>query len=345
MKKRILNIDVFLMEQSIKGKGIYAKPSAMHRIALGLRKSKIEKYIENLKRGLIPDEDYKKFLGEVRELKEKYADKEERGNPKKEEKRNQEEFIIKEHRDSYDKEIIKLRKRFQKAIEEMEKVRTEYMTTVLNQRADLVIAPLYLSDFDKEKTDFGELFGLWPLIEVRKEEFPKKIKMTFKNKDILGAFESTNQGLSGDDIFGRFFSMKIWNLILALSNNFYEIRALARKIREENSIWKNYQEKFENKKLELCKIYAEKNIQGDPLQIKGNYIIKDVKKFNESLEKITDSKQKEEFKSFLEEEVVLDLIPITEKILKEVDNFLEEETDEDFFNIEQAEIIQKFVVK
>lgn len=344
----LLNVDLSFMAQALEGKGINAKPKAMHKIGVSRRKTQIKNEVKQLEEGLTPAEEYKTFVNEIEELKKKYADKDNNGKIVEQEIPTQQGQkvkvpVVNERLDEYMKALGILRKKHAEVIADTKALNGSY-DEVLMKKCELKLAYVLLSDFVQEKTTFEELFGIYPIIkDFDKDKLLKKTKkVKFSVVDIIGESDQDADGLADISNMTAFNPILYWDLSIVLAFNMRAIRNKAFELKKLK-VFTDHKTKHELSRIELCENCAKPNINGDPMQNRGGYVIENVVEFNglfDSL-KVENKKVIDSYEKWLKTEIEIDIVTISADILKEIDDLLEKEEID--LTPKQADILDNFL--
>ena len=345
---KVLNLDLSPMAAALTGKGINAKPKAIHKIGVSRRKKQLELKIKEIGESLAPDEDYNKFINELEELKKKFADRDDKGKVVEQEVPSQQGRMVKvpvvnERLDEYMEQVVVLRKKFSEAIESTKVLNDSYDELIMLE-SDIKLAPVILSDFVKEKTAYEELFGLFPIIKDFTEDklFKKKVKIKFTISDVIGTSDSDSSGIADISKMNAFTGLNHWDLSMILVYNLHTVRKRAFELKKDK-LFVNHKTKHDLERVKLCDIYAKKNINGEPMRNQNGYVLDDITEFNKGFNKLKIKNKKviSDYEKYLETEIEIELVQISDSLLSEIDLLLE--SDEVKISLDQAEILDYFV--
>jgi len=344
----ILNVDLSFMAEALKGKGINAKPKAIHKIGISRRKKQVEIKIKEIDESLTPDKDYKKFIDELENLKKQYADTDDKGKMIERDIPTQSGQIVKvplvnKRLDDYMKAVVILREKHSATIKSAKALNDSY-EDLLTSKSDIKLAPVLMSDFVQEFTSYKELFGIYPIIKDFDKEkcLKKKTKLKLKVVDIIGNDNDNSSGLADVSKMNVFNDIKLWDLAVVLAFNMRVVRSKAFALKD-NKIAVDYKNIHEMSRIALCDDSAKKNINGEPMKNENGYIIENVIKFNSEFDKLKIKNKKviDAYDKFLESEVEIEVVLIGEDLIAAMDAELASE-DLDISQ-DQAGILDYFV--
>jgi hypothetical protein len=345
MKKIIINADLAFMQTALQGKGINSKPKATHRITVSRRRKQIDAELKHIGEAMAADDDYKEYITELKELKDKYCDKTESGKPVEEEVGTGKEKVkipvITKKLDTYMKAMQNLKKKHKVAIDKYDTINETYEESLL-EVADVKLAPVVLADFVQEKTAFGELFGLFPLIDDFEDDklLKTKVDITLTVREIMG--RENVVGLFSPQTVTQLNSFINWDLNLILAFNLRSIRSHGFLIKKEK-VYADYFDGYENKRNKLIIKHSKKNIDDMPIVSENSYVLEDASLFNKEMA-VLEKESKgiiKAFDKFLDKEIIVKAVMIPDVLLTELDKLLED--DEFKISIQQSDILDYFV--
>lgn len=297
----------------------------MFLLALSRRKKTIENGIKHLQEAGKPGSDYEKYLKERRELQDKFAKKNKKDKPEVQSNFIQGQevkvpIIDPEKEKQYRKELAELKKKHKEAIDEYEKQKEDY-EKLLEKKADIII-PEYIKSDIHPKATLGDVILLKSIFKIKDQG---KSKINMRRGDIVGMVGDNKDKPMRDRIFEACGRLRGEELITTMLLNYKVFDDLFEKFQDDKPL-KDYKEKHVDVRQKTLEELAEKDANDEPVikrTPQGGFVFdfKDTKKLEESVNNLISENEKiiKDYEKYLNEDIEVAIVPISEEELKEKD--------------------------